>query len=191
MQAALQPVKFWPRMGAECNVIQIIILLINIIFFGHGTTGGHHEPIFVQWILVIPMSNFCMYLGVILYYSLHVWTLEDAEKIPTIEFSSKCKNCCVTPTCFVWLFVEYRTILHKKSFDNTLGMKFIDPCYAYALLVPAKERSFLCWAQNFLFLNWKKFSHEACWEMGLARYKDLCHWPVLNNSQTTAQLLGA
>ena len=29
------------------------------------------------------------------------------------------------------------------------------------------------------------FSHEACSEMGLARYKDLSHWPVLNDSQTT------
>ena len=101
MQAALQPVKFWPWMGPECNVIQIIILLINIIFFGHGTTGGHHEPMFVQWIVVIPMSNFCMYLGVILYYSLHVWTLEDAEKIPTIKFSSKCnKLFCNTKLLF-------------------------------------------------------------------------------------------
>ena len=35
------------------------------------------------------------------------------------------------------------------------------------------------------------FSHETCSEMGLARYKDLSHWPVLNESQTTPQLLGA
>ena len=35
------------------------------------------------------------------------------------------------------------------------------------------------------------FSHETCSEMGLARYKDLYHWPVLNDSQTTPQLLGA
>ena len=35
------------------------------------------------------------------------------------------------------------------------------------------------------------FSHEACLEMGLAHYKDLSHWHVLNDSQTTPQLLGA
>ena len=35
------------------------------------------------------------------------------------------------------------------------------------------------------------FSHEACSEIGLARYKDLSHWLVLNDSQTTPQLLGA
>ena len=35
------------------------------------------------------------------------------------------------------------------------------------------------------------FSHETCSEMGLARYKNLSHWPVLIDSQTTPQLLGA
>ena len=28
------------------------------------------------------------------------------------------------------------------------------------------------------------FSYEACSEMGSARYKDLSHWPVLNDNQT-------